>query len=152
MSELLPLSVGLGLAVSLLLGEIFGITAGGMIVPGYMALCLTSPTRVILTIAGGLVTFLVVRTLSSFLILYGRRRTVLMILVGYLVAMAVRWGAHRFSGSNSTEHEMVGYIIPGLIALWLDRQGIIETLSALISASVVVRLLLVLVVGTELTR
>ena len=45
---------------------------------------------------------------------------------------------------------MIGFIIPGLIAIWIDRQGIIETLAALITASVVVRLILVLVVGTEL--
>jgi gamma-polyglutamate biosynthesis protein CapC len=150
--ELLPLSVGIGLAVSLLLGEIFGIAAGGMIVPGYLALSLTSPLRVALTVAGGLVTFSIVRALSAFLILYGRRRTVLMILVGYLVGMCLRWAAFEFSNSESAEHEVVGYIIPGLIALWLDRQGIIETLSALITASVVVRLLLVLVAGAELAR
>ncbi len=150
MPELLPLSVGLGLLVSLLLGEIFGITAGGMIVPGYIALYLTSPLRVLVTVAGGLVTFLIVRTASAFLILYGRRRTVLMILVGYLVGMGLRWAALRLPNAHGAEHEIVGYIIPGLIALWLDRQGIIETLSALVTASVVVRLLLVLVAHAEL--
>ena len=45
--------------------------------------------------------------------------------------------------------QVIGYIIPGLIAIWLDRQGVIETLAAMITASVVVRLILILVVGME---
>jgi hypothetical protein len=37
-----------------------------------------------------------------------------------------------------------------LIAIWMDRQGVIETLSALITSAVVVRLVLMLVFGMEL--
>ncbi len=148
MMELLTLSVGIGLAVSLLFTEMFGIASGGLIVPGYIALSLTRPLDVALTIGAGLVTFAVIHTLSSFVILYGRRRTVLMILVGYLVGLAARWIT---AGVVPVETEMhvIGFIIPGLIAIWLDRQGIIETLSALITASIVVRLVLIIVVGTE---
>ena len=54
MTEFLPLSVGIGLAVSLLFTEIFGLAAGGMIVPGYIALYLTRPVEVGLTLAAGL--------------------------------------------------------------------------------------------------
>ena len=46
MMELLPISVGIGLAISLLFTEMFGIAAGGMIVPGYIALHLTKPLDV----------------------------------------------------------------------------------------------------------
>jgi hypothetical protein len=38
---------------------------------------------------------------------------------------------------------VVGFIIPGLIALWMDRTGPVLTLSPLIVASVVVRLVLI---------
>ena len=150
MIELLPLSVGIGLAVSLLFTEMFGIAAGGMIVPGYLALSLNRPVDVLLTVLAGFATFAVVHTLSSFVIIYGRRRTVLMILVGYLVGMALRWttGGVGFGGA---EIQVIGFIIPGLIAIWLDRQGIVETLAALVTASVVVRLILIVVVGAELS-
>ncbi|MBX3130261.1 MAG: poly-gamma-glutamate biosynthesis protein PgsC [Polyangiaceae bacterium] len=150
MIELLPLSVGVGLAVSLLFTEMFGIAAGGMIVPGYLALNLARPVDVALTIGAGFVTFAIVHTLSSFVIVYGRRRTVLMILVGYLVGMAVRWSAASFVEPLGADLAVIGFIIPGLIAIWLDRQGILETLAAMITASVVVRLILVVVVGVEL--
>lgn len=148
MMELLSLSVGIGLAVSLLFTEMFGVASGGMIVPGYIALSLTRPLDVALTIGAGVVTFAIVHTLSSFVILYGRRRTVLMILVGYLTGMAARWVTAGVVPLD-TDIQVIGFIIPGLIAIWLDRQGVIETLSALITASVVVRLILIIVVGTE---
>jgi gamma-polyglutamate biosynthesis protein CapC len=151
MNELLALSVGIGLVLSLVFTEMFGIAAGGMIVPGYLALNLTRPYDVLLTIAGGIATFAVVHTLSSFMILYGRRRTVLMIIVGYLIAMLVRWGTGNYAHMHGTELQVIGFIIPGLIAIWLDRQGIVETLAALVTASVMVRLILV-VVGAELVQ
>ena len=66
--ELLPLSVGIGLAVSLLFSEWFAVAAGGMIVPGYIALSLTHPVDVLLTVMAGLATFTIVRALSSFIL------------------------------------------------------------------------------------
>lgn len=150
MFELLPLSVGIGLAVSFLFTELFGLATGGMIVPGYLALSMTRPVDVGTTILAGFVTFAIVHALSSFVIVYGRRRTVLMILVGYLVGMLVRWLAPGLGPIGGAGVDVIGFIIPGLIAIWLDRQGILETISAMITASVVVRLVLVLLVGMEL--
>jgi hypothetical protein len=87
--------------------------------------------------------------MSSILIIYGRRRTALMILVGYLIGCAARWvTAHAAAGTPG--FDVIGYVIPGLLALWLERQGIVETLSSLLTASVIVRLILVLVAGKEL--
>jgi poly-gamma-glutamate biosynthesis protein PgsC/CapC len=152
MPELLPISVGVGLAVGLLFTEIFGIGAGGMIVPGYLALSLRHPLSIAVTVGGGVLTFLLAQALSSFVILYGRRRTVSMILIGYLVGMALRWAMSNFADASGAEHEVIGYIIPGLIALWIDRQGVIETLGALLTASVIVRLVLVVALGAEFVR
>ncbi len=151
MTELLPLSIGIGLVVSLFFSEAFGIAAGGLIVPGYFALSLTRPQEVLLTVGAGFVTYAVVRTLASFLVIYGRRRTVLMILVGYLVGMLVTGVVPAF-GVGDAERAVIGFIIPGLIAIWLDRQGVIETVTALVTASVVVRLVLILLLGAEVPR
>ena len=90
MIELLPISIGIGLAVNLFLSEIFGIAGGGLVVPGYLALHLTEPLSVIITLAAGFAAFGLVRALSSVLIIYGRRRTILMILAGYLMGMIAR--------------------------------------------------------------
>ena len=38
---------------------------------------------------------------------------------------------------------MIGFIIPGLIALWFDRQGMAGTLGSLATSTVLVRLILI---------
>jgi poly-gamma-glutamate biosynthesis protein PgsC/CapC len=162
MVDLLSASIGIGLAVSLIFSEMFGLAAGGMVVPGYIALYLNRPVNVILTIIAALVTFFVVKSLSTFIIVYGKRRTVLMIVVGYLVrgliTLVPLWQSdtllllsNRF-GDVSASFEVIGYVIPGLIAIWMDRQGVWETLAALITSAVVVRLTLMLVFGLELQK
>lgn len=152
MTELLPLAVGLGLVVGLLFTELFGVAAGGMIVPGYLALSLQRPLDVALTVVAGFITFALVHALSSFALIYGRRRTMAMILTGFLVGWGMRQIAVGLPHAADDQLSVVGFIIPGLIAIWFDRQGVVETLAALVSASVAVRLLLVLFVGAELLR
>jgi poly-gamma-glutamate biosynthesis protein PgsC/CapC len=150
--ELLSLSVGVGLVVSLIFSELFGLAAGGMVVPGYVALYLHRPLDVAVTVGAGIATWGLVQGLESLLIVYGRRRTVLMILVGYLVGMAGRGlVASAFGDAELVDGpaSVIGYIIPGLIAIWLSRQGLIETLAVLVTASVVVRLVLVAATGGE---
>ena len=149
MTEMLPLSIGVGLVVSLLFSELFGLVPGGLVVPGYIALYLHRPGEVLLTLAAALITFALVRAASSAVIIYGRRRTVLMVLTGYLVGLALRQLAGGYDGLG-TQLDLIGHIIPGLIAIWLDRQGVTETVSALVTVSAVVRLLLVLLVGPDL--
>lgn len=149
--DLLSISVGLGLGVGLLLSEFFGIAGGGLVVPGYLALHLTKPLTVAVTLAAGFAAFAVVRSLGSIVIIFGRRRTVLMILVGYLMGMLARYFLGLYGGpSPDSEHKVIGYIIPGLIAVWLDRRGVIESFCSLITASAVVRLILVLIFGSRL--
>jgi poly-gamma-glutamate biosynthesis protein PgsC/CapC len=144
--ELLPISIGIGLVIGLLVSEIFGIASGGLIVPGYLALYLLEPGKLGLTIGTAVVAFAVVSVLENFFIIFGKRRTALMILVGYLLGMGISTWTGIFPG----DLKIIGFIIPGLIAVWMDRQGVVETLTAMTIASVAVRLVLILTVGTEL--
>ncbi len=146
------LAIGLGLLVSLVFTEIFGLSAGGMIVPGYLALHLQRPANLVLTLGVALLTFLIVRGVSHIAIVYGRRRVVLTILVGFvmgnLVGASVACGATTCLPSMAgTEGILcvIGYIVPGLIALWFDRQGLSETVGTVLTATVLVHLTLVLV-------
>ncbi len=146
MIELLPVSIGIGLVIGLLVSEVFGIASGGLIVPGYLALYLLKPVDLALTVGVAFVAFAVVSVLENFFIIFGKRRTALMILVAYLLGMGIR----SWTGLFSSDVEIIGYIIPGLIAVWMDRQGVVETLTAMTIVSVAVRLVLVLTLGTEL--
>jgi poly-gamma-glutamate biosynthesis protein PgsC/CapC len=144
--ELLTLSIGLGLAASLLYSELFGLAAGGMVVPGYIALYANKPVDVGLTLLAALVTFGVLRGLSQIAIVYGRRRTALTILVGYLVGLAFRmWLESPIT--PFAEGAIIGFIIPGLIAIWYQRQGVIETTLSLLTAAIIVRMVLVVFMG-----
>jgi poly-gamma-glutamate biosynthesis protein PgsC/CapC len=93
-------------------------------------------------------TYLVVRFLGKHIIIYGRRRIVLMLLFGFLLGTAVRvffsWQAspELMTGSCAC---VIGFIIPGLIALWFDRQGVAGTLGSLATSTVLVRLILIVV-------
>jgi poly-gamma-glutamate biosynthesis protein PgsC/CapC len=148
-------SIAIGLMVSLGFTELFGLAAGGMVVPGYLALSLDKPGCVLMTLLAALATYLVVGLISKFAIVYGRRRTVLMILFGFLIGAAFRTapalastGVSAAMGVEGSAFAVVGFIIPGLIALWIQRQGVIETLSILLTTTVVVRLVLI-VLGME---
>ncbi|HTU25760.1 MAG TPA: poly-gamma-glutamate biosynthesis protein PgsC [Pirellulales bacterium] len=154
--ELLTVSIGIGLAVGLLFSELFALAAGGLVVPGYIALSLTHPLDVALTIGIGIVASVATKALAQCTILDGRRRTVVTILVGYILDMLAErllGGAPLEFGRQVLEQpaelRVIGYVIPGLIGTWIDRQGLVETVSTLLTASVVVRLLLILLYGAE---
>jgi len=151
MIETLPLAIGIGLVVSLLLSELLGVASAGMVVPGYLALYAQSPLHLASTLLACFATYGVVRAAGSFLILYGRRRTALAILVGYLCGALFRYLiARHVPGIDPGADVVIGYIIPGLVAIWMDRQGVWETLGALSICTVVVRLVLIVALGTDL--
>ena len=68
------IAIGLGILLSLFFTETLGVTAGGVIVPGYIALFLHQPAMVVGTFAIGLLTYLIIRLLSYFTIIYGKRK------------------------------------------------------------------------------
>jgi len=127
--------------------ELFGVAVGGMVVPGYVALYMDQPIVVAITIGVGMLTYGVVHVLSSVVIIYGRRRTVLMIILGYIFVMALALLARNVAAIADVEVLTIGYIIPGLLAIWMDRQGVTVTVCSLLIAAVMVRLLLILTIG-----
>ncbi|MGB8332004.1 MAG: poly-gamma-glutamate biosynthesis protein PgsC [Polyangiales bacterium] len=144
--ELLTLSIGLGLTASLLYGELFGLAAGGMVVPGYVALYADKPIDLGLTLLAALITFGFLKGVSQVAIVYGRRRTALTILVGYLVGLVFRVWLDS-PASPFAEGAIIGFIIPGLIAIWYQRQGVLETTLSLLTAAIIVRMILVVFIG-----
>ncbi len=137
-------SVGIGMFLSLILTETIGLAAGGIVVPGYIALVLHNPLQVLVTILAGLITYLIIKLLSSYIIIYGRRLLIISILVGYLIAYATRISPIVSLDGVSLNLQTVGFVIPGLIAYWIARQGIIPTISAMLIVSSLVRLIIII--------
>jgi len=142
-------AVGLGVILSLLFAELLGASAGGIVVPGYIAMYLQQPSQIIGTLVVSLFTWGIIRIIGSFTLLFGKRRMVLSILIGFILG----WASRNIMYVNTTildlQMQSIGYIIPGLIANWFERQGFIKTISAMLIAAVLVRITLIIISGGE---
>lgn len=134
-----------GLLLALVFTELTDIYPGGIIVPAYMALHLTSPALVAATLAAALLSFGTYRLISRKLILFGRRRFVLIILLGIVWGqLAALFLPLVFPDSGL---RVIGWIIPGLLANNLERQRFIPTLAGLAAVSVLTYAVVRLVSG-----
>ena len=78
-------TIGLGIALSLILSETLGVTAGGVIVPGYIAMHLHNPDQIIMTFVASIIVIILIRMLGKFVFIYGKRRLVLTLLLGFII-------------------------------------------------------------------
>ena len=132
--------IGIGMVLSLFLTETLGVTAGGIIVPGYIAMNLESPDRLIITFGISILTFLIIKLLSKFIMVYGKRRLVLALLIGFLLGYFSRSENLITARLGTTDFIVIGNIIPGLIANWMDRQGILRTISTVLITAGITKL------------
>ena len=164
------IAIGLGMIISLILTEAVGVTAGGLIVPGYIALSLHNPYAVGFTFCISLITLVILNFLSKFIIIYGKRRLVFCLLLSFTLGSFIRdipfyfitykpEGYLLFSGffhylntnlndfnnylaNYSGEMIYIGWVIPGLISSWMDRQGVVPTISTILIISSLINLIL----------
>ncbi len=141
------IAVGLGMMLNLLLTETIGLAAGGVVVPGYIALNLHKPDMLISTIIISLATYLLVRLLSHFILLYGRRLLIVSIIIGYLLGYVTKVYPAISLGAVNFDITTVGFVVPGLLAYWMERQGILETISTMLIAAIIVRFILIILTG-----
>jgi len=141
----LTLTLGIGIAFSLVLFQLVGLSAGGVIAPGYIALVLDRP-GILSTIAiCALVTWGLVAALSRVLFLYGTRRFGITILIALILTTGVQ-ALRGGLGPIALEWGGLGFIVPGLIAHHIDRQGLLRTVLMLAIAAPLTRALATLVV------
>lgn len=118
--------VVLGVVASILFSELTGLSPAGLIVPGYIALTLHSPQRILYTLAVALLAMLACRVLNRYVILYGRRQFAATILAAFLIDALITQ-LHLLPWSVG----MIGCLVPAIIARELDRQGIVKTVLSL---------------------
>ena len=139
-------SLAISLVMGFILFETTGLTAGGLIAPGYFGLTFDQPWLISISLGTSVVTMFTVRGLAFVTVLYGRRR----FLVSVLLAFAVQWTFMAlFMATEMAQGrlDVVGYIIPGLVASEMDRQGLFITLLALGALSTGVFLIMKLLAG-----
>lgn len=140
-------TIGLGMLASFFLTETVGLAAGGIVVPGYFALTLHEPVRVVVTVLVSLVTFGLLQLLGKVMLVYGRRLLVLAILIGYLLGYLTRIAPVLKVGAGQLDVGVVGYVIPGLVAYWMHRQGVVQTVATMLVAAVLTRLTVTAISG-----
>ena len=127
----------IGLLVSLAFIGLTGIYPGGIIVPSYLVLFLSDPERIVGTLLAAFLTMVTYRLSCRWLILFGRRRFAFLILVGGLWAML--WSQlFPFIFPISTEFQVIGWMIPGLIANHMERQGVVVTTASLVTVTLAI--------------
>ena len=137
----------IGVAVSLLVTELTGYSPGGVIVAGYLSLFLFQPLWLAGTLTAALLTFAAVRLFENRLLLYGRRQFAVYLLAGMLVSQLLM----RLTLGHALGDVVllvVGYLVPGLIARDLSRQGVVVTM--LVTALTVLITQMALLVGEGL--
>ncbi len=136
-----------GVVLSILFTELTVVSPGGVIVPGYIALFWDDPPRIVATLGIAMVTLLLVRLLDRVVILYGRRRFASAIVLSFalrgLLAVALPAPQTTIGGLSAVGTAgatVIGWLVPAIIAVDMDRQGPGITIASMAGVSALVRL------------
>jgi poly-gamma-glutamate biosynthesis protein PgsC/CapC len=107
-----------------------GWACGGIITPGIVAIYIANPDKLAVSLAAGLVTWMLLELLVRQFSLYGRQR----LASAMLIALALRYPLVSVLGESSL---WLGWVVPGLVGADIQRQGLVPTLTAVVAVSVV---------------
>ncbi len=143
-TEAVRMVLALGIIISIFVYERWRLTGGAAVVAGYLALFVNRPLYILTTVALAIGTyFLVERIIARRMFLYGRRRLVVMVLVG--MALQVITGLIAYFTSHDAPWLVglygVGFVLPGLIAQDIERQGARLTLLTVLGVTALTFLL-----------
>lgn len=131
----------LALLVSLIFTEFTNLLPGGIIVPFYFALYLDDPVKIIATVVSSLIAVGVMKILSRYTILYGRRKFAMYLIIGILEKIVFTYlyfgNSYMFYNLSMT----IGYLVPGILGREMEKQGILKTLGSLTIVVLIIRLL-----------
>jgi gamma-polyglutamate biosynthesis protein CapC len=131
--------VFVALLASLLFIGVTGFYPGGIIVPSYLVLFIHQPSRLLGTLVAALLTHLCYKLASRYLIIFGRRMFVFMVLVGALWTFC--WmQIFPIIAPGALEFRVIGWVIPGLIANNFEKQGVVATTASMVTVTAIVYL------------
>lgn len=138
---MLQQAIGLSIILGFLSTELLGIFTGGLVSAGYLAFFLEQPYRILSTLLLSLVVYGLTRLIGRVVILYGRRRFMLTVILGILLGWLYESQSYYISGI-SQDLRIIGYIIPGLVANDMCKQGIWRTVLMILICTLLIRLIL----------
>ncbi|MFN8194680.1 MAG: poly-gamma-glutamate biosynthesis protein PgsC/CapC [Nocardioidaceae bacterium] len=138
--DVVRVTLVMGVIVSMLFYERLHLTTGGAIVPAYLALGLQAPLTVAVTVTLGFVTHTVVeKVITKRKILYGRRKFEVEVLVGLALVAFVFLVRLLFTDLTDWDVAVstIGFLVPGIIAHDMTRQGPDRTVMAIAATSAI---------------
>ncbi len=138
---MLQQAIGLSIILGFLSTELLGLFTGGLISAGYLAVYVEQPYRILSTLVLALVVYGLTLLIGRVVILYGRRRFMLTVILGILLGWLYESQAYYLSGI-SQDLRVIGYIIPGLLANDMCKQGIWRTVLMVLICTLLIRLIL----------
>ncbi|MCF7935079.1 MAG: poly-gamma-glutamate biosynthesis protein PgsC/CapC [Synergistales bacterium] len=116
-------TIGIGIALGMFYYARTGWGCGGIITPGFLALSLNAPSTLLLSLGVAAAVALLLRGAVRVLGVFGRQRMALALLLALLLrlGLSLHWAADSL---------WLGWVIPGLIAADLERQGPVHTIAA----------------------
>ncbi len=141
--EVVRVALVVGVVVSMLFYERVQLTTGGAIVPAYLAMFLPAPLFIAATLASAYVTYLFVNVvLGKKLILYGRRKFEIEILVGLAIVLVATLAASLLTPVDPVFLGLsgIGFLVPGILAHDMARQRPGRTVQAVLGTTVILGL------------
>lgn len=143
-TELARLTIILGIVVATLVYKQTGLTLGGVIVPGYLALFIVYPLNILATMLVAILAYLVVhKVLQRRFMLNGRQ----LFETEILVALVIQLIWNSISGYESMVETSwipiygIGFVLPGIITHEMGRSGWFNTLISTLLGAVLVYLI-----------
>ncbi len=133
----------IGLVVGFLFYELTGVSPGGVVAPGYIALSILFPERILATLILALIVWIVLFVASRYLLLYGRRTLLFAVVLGFSLTVLVDMYIMPMP-SMPVDIRAIGFVIPGLIGNEMRKQGPLRTLAAIAIVTVCTYLVLIL--------
>ncbi|HEU0297763.1 MAG TPA: poly-gamma-glutamate biosynthesis protein PgsC/CapC [Anaerolineales bacterium] len=144
-NELARLTIILGIVVSTIIYKRTGLTLGGVIVCGYLALFVGQPSHIVITLVISYITFQIVyKVLQKRYMLNGRKLFEVEILVG--LVLQVFWlTIIKIIGMNNIDLTVlygIGFVLPGVIAHDMGRQGAKNTVGSILLGVFIISLVI----------
>lgn len=145
---MITLAIALGLMLGFIFQELTTVVPGGLVVPGYLALYLNEPTRLIIAFAVALVSYYLVKLLGYRVPLYGQRRIIVTVLLAFVLDWGVVMATAHFAPRQLDAVEAIGHIVPGLLACNMPRNGPLVTILSSVIVAIAVYLVMLVVLGS----
>lgn len=138
----IEIAIVIGVIISLIFSEKFGIVAGGMVVPAYLALYFDSIENILIVYLISFVTCFIVKfVLPKFMIIYGRRKFVACMVISVIMKILIEFLFPLFP-FEVFEFRGISIIVPAILANTYTKQGVKVTVISSILVSLVVFIIL----------